>query len=104
MPPGFKAKLGFKDIHLALEAAEVLQVPMPVASHLRDRFLTLLATGAATSIGRRWLLSPLAMRASHRRFSLRSHRYHRGPDSEVSNCVNGGSRWLPWKRLFGMLF
>ena len=45
-PPGFKARLGFKDIHLALEAAEVLQVPMPFASHLRDRFLTLLATGA----------------------------------------------------------
>jgi 3-hydroxyisobutyrate dehydrogenase-like beta-hydroxyacid dehydrogenase len=45
-PPGFKAKLGFKDIHLALGAAEALQVPMPVASLLRDRFLTLLATGA----------------------------------------------------------
>ena len=46
-PPGFKARLGFKDIHLTLEAAEALQVPMPVASLLRDRFLTLLATGAA---------------------------------------------------------
>jgi 3-hydroxyisobutyrate dehydrogenase-like beta-hydroxyacid dehydrogenase len=46
-PPGFKARLGFKDIHLALGAAEALQVPMPVASLLRDRFLTLLATGAA---------------------------------------------------------
>ena len=45
-PPGFKARLGFKDIHLALVAAEDLQVPMPVASLLRDRFLTLLATGA----------------------------------------------------------
>jgi 3-hydroxyisobutyrate dehydrogenase-like beta-hydroxyacid dehydrogenase len=45
-PPGFKARLGFKDIHLALAAAEALQVPMPVASLLRDRFLTLLATGA----------------------------------------------------------
>jgi 3-hydroxyisobutyrate dehydrogenase-like beta-hydroxyacid dehydrogenase len=45
-PPGFKAKLGFKDIHLALGAAEALQVPMPVASLLRDRFLTLLAIGA----------------------------------------------------------
>jgi 3-hydroxyisobutyrate dehydrogenase-like beta-hydroxyacid dehydrogenase len=45
-PPGFKARLGLKDIHLALAAAENLQVPMPVASLLRDRFLTLLATGA----------------------------------------------------------
>jgi 3-hydroxyisobutyrate dehydrogenase-like beta-hydroxyacid dehydrogenase len=45
-PPGFKAMLGFKDIHLALAAAEALQVPMPVASLLRDRFLTLLAAGA----------------------------------------------------------
>jgi 3-hydroxyisobutyrate dehydrogenase-like beta-hydroxyacid dehydrogenase len=45
-PPGFKANLGFKDIHLALGAAEALQVPMPVASLLRDRFLALLATGA----------------------------------------------------------
>ena len=46
-PPGFKARLGFKDIHLVLGAAEALRVPMPVASLLRDRFLTLLATGAA---------------------------------------------------------
>ena len=45
-PPGFRAMLGFKDIHLALGAAEALRVPMPVASLLRDRFLTLLATGA----------------------------------------------------------
>ena len=29
-PPGFKARLGFKDIHLALGAAEALQVPMPL--------------------------------------------------------------------------
>jgi 3-hydroxyisobutyrate dehydrogenase-like beta-hydroxyacid dehydrogenase len=46
-PPGFKAGLGFKDIHLALLAAEELRVPMPVASLLRDRFLTLVATGSA---------------------------------------------------------
>jgi 3-hydroxyisobutyrate dehydrogenase-like beta-hydroxyacid dehydrogenase len=45
-PPGFRARLGFKDIHLALGAAEALQVPMPVASLLRDRFLTLIATGS----------------------------------------------------------
>jgi 3-hydroxyisobutyrate dehydrogenase-like beta-hydroxyacid dehydrogenase len=47
VPPGFTAKGGFKDVGLVLGAAETLQVPMPVASLLRDRFLTLLATGAA---------------------------------------------------------
>jgi 3-hydroxyisobutyrate dehydrogenase-like beta-hydroxyacid dehydrogenase len=44
-PAGFAAPLGFKDVRLALEAAEDLQVPMPIASLLRDRFLTLLAQG-----------------------------------------------------------
>jgi 3-hydroxyisobutyrate dehydrogenase-like beta-hydroxyacid dehydrogenase len=42
-PAGFAAPLGQKDIHLALAAAEDLRVPMPLASLLRDRFLTLLA-------------------------------------------------------------
>ncbi len=46
-PAGFAAPLGQKDIRLTLAAAENLQVPMPVASLLRDRFLTLLATGGA---------------------------------------------------------
>ena len=45
-PPGYRARLGFKDIHLALGAAEALMVPMPVASLLRDRFLMLIATGS----------------------------------------------------------
>jgi 3-hydroxyisobutyrate dehydrogenase-like beta-hydroxyacid dehydrogenase len=44
-PAGFAAPLGHKDIRLALAAAEDLRVPMPVASLLRDRFLTLLAHG-----------------------------------------------------------
>lgn len=44
-PAGFAAPLGHKDIRLALEAAEELRVPMPLASLLRDRFLTLLARG-----------------------------------------------------------
>jgi len=44
-PAGFAAPLGHKDIRLALAAAEDLRVPMPVASLLRDRFLTLLARG-----------------------------------------------------------
>ncbi len=42
-PVGFAAPLGLKDIRLALAAGEALRVPMPVASVLRDRFLTLLA-------------------------------------------------------------
>jgi 3-hydroxyisobutyrate dehydrogenase-like beta-hydroxyacid dehydrogenase len=37
--------LGHKDIRLALAAADSLRVPMPLASLLRDRFLTLLAQG-----------------------------------------------------------
>lgn len=44
-PAGFAAPLGYKDIRLALEAAEALRVPMPLASLLRDRFLRLLAQG-----------------------------------------------------------
>ncbi|MGY3609631.1 MULTISPECIES: NAD(P)-dependent oxidoreductase [unclassified Bradyrhizobium] len=44
-PAGFAAPLGYKDIRLVLAAADDLQVPMPVASLLRDRFLTLLAHG-----------------------------------------------------------
>ena len=42
-PAGFAAPLGLKDIRLALGAAEELRVPLPLASLLRDRFLTLLA-------------------------------------------------------------
>lgn len=44
-PAGFAATLGLKDVKLALGAGEELEVPLPVASLLRDRFLTLLATG-----------------------------------------------------------
>jgi 3-hydroxyisobutyrate dehydrogenase-like beta-hydroxyacid dehydrogenase len=44
-PAGFAAPLGLKDIRLTLAAAEELRVPMPLASLLRDRFLTLLAHG-----------------------------------------------------------
>jgi 3-hydroxyisobutyrate dehydrogenase-like beta-hydroxyacid dehydrogenase len=42
-PAAFAAPLGFKDIRLALAAAESLRVPMPVASLVHDRFLRLLA-------------------------------------------------------------
>jgi 3-hydroxyisobutyrate dehydrogenase-like beta-hydroxyacid dehydrogenase len=44
-PAGFAARLGIKDIRLVLAAAEELQVPLPIASLLRDRFLALLASG-----------------------------------------------------------
>jgi 3-hydroxyisobutyrate dehydrogenase-like beta-hydroxyacid dehydrogenase len=44
-PASFAAPLGFKDIRLALEAAESLRVPMPLGSLLHDRFLRLLAEG-----------------------------------------------------------
>lgn len=44
-PAGFAATGGHKDVRLVLAAGEALQVPMPLASLLRDRFLTLLATG-----------------------------------------------------------
>jgi 3-hydroxyisobutyrate dehydrogenase-like beta-hydroxyacid dehydrogenase len=44
-PAGFAAPLGYKDIRLTLAAAEDLRVPMPLASLLRDRFLTLMAHG-----------------------------------------------------------
>jgi 3-hydroxyisobutyrate dehydrogenase-like beta-hydroxyacid dehydrogenase len=44
-PAGFAAPLGQKDIRLTLAAAEHLGVPLPIASLLRDRFLTLIANG-----------------------------------------------------------
>ena len=47
-PAGFAAPLGQKDIRLLLAAAEDLSVPLPVASLLRDRFLTLIAHGGET--------------------------------------------------------
>ena len=46
-PAGFAAALGLKDIRLVLEAGEALQVPLPIASLLRDRFLALVAHGGA---------------------------------------------------------
>lgn len=46
-PAGFAAELGAKDIRLVLSAAEALKTPLPIASLLRDRFLTLLAHGGA---------------------------------------------------------
>lgn len=44
-PAGFVAPLGLKDVRLVLAAGEQLRVPLPLASLVRDRFLTLLARG-----------------------------------------------------------
>jgi 3-hydroxyisobutyrate dehydrogenase-like beta-hydroxyacid dehydrogenase len=42
---GFAASLGEKDIRLALAAAQMLRVPMPLASVVHDRLQTLIARG-----------------------------------------------------------
>jgi 3-hydroxyisobutyrate dehydrogenase-like beta-hydroxyacid dehydrogenase len=44
-PAGFLLPLGLKDVRLVLQAAEAVSVPMPIASVLRDRFLTAMARG-----------------------------------------------------------
>jgi len=44
-PAGFAVPLGQKDVRLALAAGEELQVPLPFANILRDRFLELRAHG-----------------------------------------------------------
>ncbi|MGI9103464.1 MAG: NAD(P)-dependent oxidoreductase [Terriglobales bacterium] len=44
-PAGFRLVLGLKDIRLAVGAADSAHVPMPVASLLRDNFLSAMARG-----------------------------------------------------------
>jgi 3-hydroxyisobutyrate dehydrogenase-like beta-hydroxyacid dehydrogenase len=44
---GFALPLGLKDTRLVLQAAEAQSVPMPIASVVRDRFLTAMARGNA---------------------------------------------------------
>jgi len=44
-PPGFALRLGLKDMSLVLEAAGDAQVPMPLASLLRDNYLGGVARG-----------------------------------------------------------
>ncbi len=44
-PAGFRLPLGLKDVELALKASGEVRAPMPVASILRDRFLTSIAKG-----------------------------------------------------------
>ena len=44
-PAGFAAKLGLKDVRLALQAADAEGVPLPMASLVRDRFLSAVGHG-----------------------------------------------------------
>ncbi len=44
-PAGFRLRLGLKDVRLALAAADAESVPMPVASFIRDSFLSGVARG-----------------------------------------------------------
>jgi 3-hydroxyisobutyrate dehydrogenase-like beta-hydroxyacid dehydrogenase len=44
-PAGFALPLGLKDVRLVLQAAEAASVPMPIASLVRDRFITAMARG-----------------------------------------------------------
>ena len=44
-PAGFKARLGLKDVRLALAAAAAVTTPMPVGSLIRDSMLEALARG-----------------------------------------------------------
>lgn len=44
-PPGFRLALGLKDVRLVLAAADEATTPMPLASLLRDRFVSAVARG-----------------------------------------------------------
>ena len=44
-PPGFALRLGLKDVRLVLAAGDEVAVPMPVASVIRDHFLSGVARG-----------------------------------------------------------
>jgi len=44
-PAGFQLKLGLKDVRLALAAGESMNVPLPVASLIRDQALAAIANG-----------------------------------------------------------
>jgi 3-hydroxyisobutyrate dehydrogenase-like beta-hydroxyacid dehydrogenase len=44
-PPGFALRLGLKDVRLVLAAADEAAVPMPVASAIRDHFVSGVARG-----------------------------------------------------------
>src|SRR2546427_5781214 len=44
-PAGFKLRYGLKDVRLALGAADEVAAPMPLASLIRDRYLSGVARG-----------------------------------------------------------
>jgi len=44
-PPGFKLRLGLKDLRLVLQAAQALEAPMPLASLIHDHMLAGVARG-----------------------------------------------------------
>ena len=44
-PAGFRMRLGLKDVRLALAAAEAKDVPLPIASLVRDHILSALSRG-----------------------------------------------------------
>lgn len=44
-PAGFKLRLGLKDVRLVLAAGEAAEAPLPLASLMRDHFLTAIARG-----------------------------------------------------------
>ena len=46
-PPGLRISLGLKDVRSLLAAAEAENVPMPVASLVRDHFISGIARGEA---------------------------------------------------------
>ena len=48
-PAGFVVAIGLKDIRLVLQAAEATSVPLPIASVIRDRFLTAIGRGHQNS-------------------------------------------------------
>lgn len=46
-PPGFRMRLGLKDVRLALAAGEAKDAPLPVASLIRDHMLSAISRGMA---------------------------------------------------------
>jgi 3-hydroxyisobutyrate dehydrogenase-like beta-hydroxyacid dehydrogenase len=44
-PPGFRMRLGLKDLKLAIAAAEAVDAPLPIASIVRDHTLTAIGRG-----------------------------------------------------------
>ena len=84
-PAGMAATLGLKDVRLVLAAAEQLQVPLPVASVLRDRLLTLVATRrrAPGLVGARHARRP-RRRPGVRRLRVARRRRRRVPASRNS--------------------